>query len=231
LVGARLLPSSLALAQLSRGAVPIWLALAITLALAPALATGLDASPLLLAGLPTLCVAVVRELCLGAAFVLAGAVPWLALSYTTRGLERFELPALPALSQLSVLTALAACLALGGQRAYVRALATSLQEVPLGLSLSRAAWLGEVTHAVSVALGVGLALALPLWTALWLIDTTWALVQRALGASTAAERSALRAALGMLLVGVLLAPLAAEAPGLVRAALHEARDAVTRLSR
>jgi flagellar biosynthesis protein FliR len=232
LVTARLLPSGLALALLSRGAVPLWLALAITVALAPALALGLDASAVLLAGLPALIAALLRELCLGAAFASSAVLPWLALSYATRSLERFEVPALPALSQLYQLSAVATCLALGGHRAYVGAFATSLQEVPLGpLHLAQAGWLHAVLGAVTSALGVGLALALPLWAALWLVDATYALVLRALGTSEPLSRSALRTGLGLLIVALLLAPLTAEAPALVRAALREARAAVSGLAR
>ncbi|HEX6240474.1 MAG TPA: hypothetical protein VFZ61_06255, partial [Polyangiales bacterium] len=146
LVFARLAPSGVALGLLAGGgALSLWLGLALSLALAPALAYGLDVGALLSAGAPVLLLAMARELCLGAAFAAAAALPWLTLSYTLRALAAAEVPGSEALSRLYLGAALALCLVFGAPRAYVRALAGSLLTSPLvGPAPTRGVWLEEV---------------------------------------------------------------------------------------
>jgi type III secretory pathway component EscT len=232
LVLARLAPSGVALGVITRGALPSWLGLSLCLALAPALALGVDASPLLAGGALPLGASLVRELCLGSAFAVAVALPWLTLSYALRNVAGAGVIGADAASTLYLLAAAALCVALGAPRAYLEALASSLHEVPVGtISAGREAWLRETLSAVAAGLHATLALALPLWMALWLIDATLLLVARALGHADELTRAPLRAALGLLLLALLLAPLSAHAPGWVRAALLDAQGRITRLSR
>jgi flagellar biosynthesis protein FliR len=232
LVFARLAPSGLALGVITRGALPAWLGLALCLALAPALALGIDAGPVLGGGALTLGASVVRELCLGSAFAVAVALPWLTLSYALRNVSGAGVLGADTASTLYVLAAAALCVALGAPRAYLEALASSLHEVPVGaLVAGRETWLRETLSAVGAALHATLALALPLWMALWLIDATLLLVARALGHVDELTRAPLRAALGLFLLALMLAPLSAHAPGWVRTALADAQGRIARLSR
>ncbi|HEX6246161.1 MAG TPA: hypothetical protein VFZ61_34795, partial [Polyangiales bacterium] len=83
----------------------------------------------------------------------------------------------------------------------------------------------------AAALEATLALALPLWVSLWLLDATLGLVARALGHGEPLARSPLRGALGLLLLGLCLGPISAHAPAWLRGGLNEASALVVRLSR
>lgn len=232
LTALRLVPSGLMLSVLSRGALPAWLGLSLSLALAPALALGgsvervqqLDAFGIGVCG--------VRELCLGGAFAAMAALPWLAFGYTLRTSERLGLPQPEALSRLFLMAALVLCVGLGAPRAYLKALAETLQDVPVGLLVAgRTAWLVETQRALQSAVTLGLALGLPLWIALWLVDVSVGLATRPFGGASEEARAPLRSGLALLLAGLLLAPLASRAPEFVRAALRDARGVVGQLSR
>jgi type III secretory pathway component EscT len=229
----RLAPSGVMLSMLSRGALPAWLGLGVSVALAPALSLGSSSpdgwhEPAAFG----LVVCAVRELCLGAAFACTAALPWLAFGYVLRAAEQAGLPQPEALSRLYLLAALALCVGLGAPRAYLVAWTEALRDVPVGqLATSRADWLLQTGRAVQSALELGLTLGLPLWISLWLIDLCVGLVARAFGAVSEGGRSPLRAGLALLVVGLLLAPLASRAPELMRASLRAARGVVVRLSR
>lgn len=231
LVAARVAPAGLLLALLSRGLVPLWICLGWSLALAAGLSPGVQATlPL---DRPTwLLATVLRELCIGLTFALAAAVPLLGLSFATRTAERAATSSRTPMSVLYVLAALLLVLSLGGHRALVGALSASLADVPVGTgTLGREALLVGVAGIVADAFGVALALGLPLWMALWLLDLTLALIDRARHGSREVARTPERALLALLCMSLLLAPLTSRVPELLRHALGEARALVARVSR
>src|SRR5688572_30032072 len=120
------------LSLLSRGALPTWLGLGVSAALAPALALGSSAEALHQPAGFGLVVYALRELCLGTAFACMAALPWLALGYALRGADHAGLPHSEALSRLHLLAALLLCVGLGVPRAYLLSFAEALHEVPVG---------------------------------------------------------------------------------------------------
>lgn len=232
LLGVRLLPLALLLAQLTRGLVPMavsvaWL-LALIAGLAPSAATALpvlEPSLLLMAG--------ARELCIGLAFALAGAAPLVALFWSGRIAEQQVFaPASVPFARLYTWAAVLLVLALGGHRALLSVLADSLVVLPLaGPSLQRESWLVTITSVMSEALVTALALGLPVWLALWLLDLTYALVERLRSDAAPVTRAPLRALLAQLLLVVLFAPLVSRAPEHMRAGLARARGVLTQLAR
>lgn len=232
LVAARVAPSGLLLALLSRGLVPSYLCAGWSLALAAGLSLGVGVAPGLLEQPGLLALGVLRELCIGFAFALAAAVPWLGLSFGVRLAERPQPSVATPFSLLYVLAALLLVLSLGGHRAFVGALSGSLLDVPLAsVELGRDAFLAGVTTIVADAFGVAFALGLPLWMALWLLDLTLALVDRVRQGSREVGRAPERALLALLCLSLLLAPLVSRVPELVRGALGEARALVQRVGR
>jgi flagellar biosynthesis protein FliR len=232
LVAARLAPLGLLCAALSRGLLPVWLGLGLSLALAAGLAVGLPLPSDAALDAPWWIGALARELCIGGSFALAVALPWLALGWALQGAERAA-PGAPApLARLYVLSAVLLVLALGGERAYVAALADSMRDVPVGQLSVRAGAFGPALFAIiGAAFGLALSLALPLWTALWLLDVTLALTGRLAGRGEDVTRSPVRATLALLLFALLLAPLTSRAPELVRRSLRETRELLVRLTR
>jgi flagellar biosynthesis protein FliR len=228
LVALRVLPAGLSLCLLSRGLVPTWVGLGLGLALSCGLSAGLRLPGALPGALDWWWIAAaVRELCLGLAFAIATAVPWLALGWGVRVAERPVERHAP-LSALYLFAAALLVFALGGHRAYLGALAASLREVPPGVGGVDAAAFGDgLLAGIGSAFGLALSLGLPLWIALFLLDATLALAGRAAGSTREVARSPLRAALGLLLLALMLAPLASRAPELVRASLRDARARVS----
>jgi flagellar biosynthesis protein FliR len=227
LVALRVLPAGLALCLLSRGLVPTWVGLGLGLALAAGLSAGLSLPSPAQGALGWWWIAsAARELCLGLAFAIATAVPWLALGWGVRVAERPAQERAP-LSALYLLSAALLVFALGGHRAYLGALADTLRDVPPGLAALDAGAFGDgVLAGVGSAFGLALSLGLPLWIALFLLDATLALSTRAAGGTGELSRSPLRAALALLILALLLAPFASRAPELVRASLRDARARV-----
>ena len=230
LVALRVVPGGLALSILSRGLVPSWLGIGLALALACGLSAGLrvpDDAP----ALAWWVAAAARELCLGITFALASALPWLALGWAVRVAEPPELGR-GLLSALYLFSAALLVFSLGGHRAYLGALAATLRDVPVGAAgLSSDAFGEGVLSGVGSAFGLALSLGLPLWIALFLLDATLALVARAAGGARELSRSPLRAALALLILALMLAPLASRAPELVRASLRDARAGVARVAK
>lgn len=225
LVALRVAPAVLSFSVLSRGLLPAWLGLGVSLALACGLSAGLrlpampDAPAWWIA-------AAARELCLGLTFAIATALPWLALDWAVRVAER-PAPELRPLSGLYLFSAALLVLALGGHRAYVGALAATLRDVPPGAAgLSASTFGAGVLASVGSAFALAIALGVPLWTALLLLDVTLALAARAAGGGREVARSPLRGALALLILALMLAPLASRAPELVRASLRDARARV-----
>lgn len=232
LVAVRIAPSGVLLGVLSRGFVPWWLGLGLALALAGGLSSGLSLAPAALVDAAWWISAVARELCLGLVFALATALPWIALGWAVRVAERPVLAAHAPLSTLYVLTAALLVLSLGGHRAYVGALSATLLDVPLGTAALEAESLGAAVLAiVGSAFGLSVSLGIPLWTALWLLDATLALVDRFAGGSREAGRSPVRAALALLMFALMLAPLTSNTPELVRTSIREARARVSGLGK
>jgi type III secretory pathway component EscT len=232
LVAVRIAPSGVLLGALSRGFVPWWLGLSLALALAGGLSPGLSLSPEALVDAVWWIPAVARELCLGLVFALAAALPWVALGWAVRVAERPVLAAHAPLATLYVLAAALLVLSLGGHRAYVGALSGTLLDVPLGKGALEAEGFGTAVLAiVGSAFGLSVSLGIPLWTALWLLDATLALVDRFAGGARELGRSPLRGALALLIFALMLAPLTSRTPELVRASIREARGRVSALAR
>lgn len=227
LVALRVVPAGLALCLLSRGLLPTWLGLGLSLPLACGLAAGLRVPVDESGALAWWIAAAARESCLGLSFAIATALPWLALDWAVRVAERPALERAP-LSGLYQLSAALIVLALGGHRAYLGALAATLHDVPPGASGLDAGAFGQgVLAGVGGAFGLALSLGLPLWIALFLLDATLALVARMGGGGRELSRSPLRAALALLILALMLAPLASRAPELVRSSLRDARARVS----
>lgn len=233
LVLARVLPSALALTAFSQGAVPRAvagsLALALTAALTPLagpLARELDAL--------ALASSLVRELAIGSCFALALALALLASAWAVRLTHTHgSWPAL--VRPLATAYLLAACwlvLSLGGLRAFVIGLAESFRDAPLAASAfeARAFALGVVqlgSDALASAVGFGL----PLIASVWLLDASLALLARMLPGASPLGASPLRAPLVVLAAALLLMPISAHAPELVRAAIASARALTRTLAR
>lgn len=231
LVLARVLPSALSLTALSRGFVPRAIASSIALALTVALAplAGPLAPALDLLGLAT---ALVRELAIGGCFALALAFALLTtswavqLSHASSARDAFVRP-------LASAYALCACwlvLSLGGLRAFVVGLAESFRDAPLaGPVFDAGAFARGALQLVADAFATAFGCALPLLASVWLIDASLALLSRVLPAGTlvASVPSPLRSVAVAIAATLLLSPVAAHAPELVRAALEAAR-ALTR---
>src|SRR5690606_4375895 len=134
-------------------------------------------------------------------------------------------------STLYALAAAALLLALGGQRAYVKALSESLRVVPLaGAAPARAQLIEETQAMVTQAFALAASFALPLLAALWLLDLCLALVLRIAHAEGRLESAPLRRGLLLLLLSLLLAPVVSRLPELTRTALRAAAQLLERLS-
>lgn len=231
LVAARVVPAGVLLGLLSRGLVPLYLAVGLALALAAGLSGGAVVAPALLATPSLLPLGVARELCIGFCFALAAAVPLLGFGWGLRLAERPLSPGDAPFTRLYVLAAVLLVLSLGAHRAFVQSLAGSLQDVPLGAATAgRDAFLGGLVQIVGDAFGVALALGLPLWMALWLIDLCLALIDRARQGSRDPARTPERALLALLCFTLLFAPLTSRLPELTRTALAGARALLVRLA-
>jgi type III secretory pathway component EscT len=231
LLGARVAPSGLVLSLASRGALPSWLGLGFALALAAGLGTGLPPVPVAHAPFAVLA-AIFRELCVGLAFAGAALLPFFALSGGLALVEREPNAERAPFRSLYLLAATALTLSLGGLRAYARALSESLRVLPLATaSLSRGALLAETQAIVAQAIHVAIALALPLLSALWLLDLCLALVQRVAHGESKIDALPVRRALLLGLLVLLCAPLASRLPELTRAGLNAAHDLLLRLAR
>jgi len=224
LVAARVAPSLLVIVLLLGARVPLWLGLGCALALAAGLSAGLPA-PALAADPAAMLSAGLRELVVGACFASAALLPLLVLR---PALSLVEGPAPGERTPWSTLYALAAAallLALGGLRAYVKALSESLVVVPLAsASPARAQLLQETQAIVTQALALAASFALPLLAALWLLDLCLALVLRLAHAGGRLESAPLRRGLLLLLLSLLCAPLISRLPELTRAALRAAQE-------
>jgi type III secretory pathway component EscT len=230
LLTARVAPSGYLLSLATRGAVPLWLGLAVALALAAGLIAGTP--PVLLeTSAWALSAGVLREVLVGLAFASAALLPLLVLRASVRLAEGECAGERAPLSTLYALAACALTLSLGGLRGYVQALSQSLVILPLGvLRPTRAALLHETQLIVAQAIGAAIALGLPLVTAIWLLDLTLSLVLRLAHSSEKAETSPLRRALVLGVLGLLCAPWVSRLPELLRAALRAARELLVRLS-
>jgi type III secretory pathway component EscT len=231
LLGARVAPSGLVFSLASRGALPSWLGLGCALALAAGLGAGLPPVSLSLAPF-AVSAAILRELCLGFSFAFAALLPFFALSGGIGLVEREPSVERAPFRALYLLAGAALTLSLGGLRAYARALSESLRVLPLATAnLSRVALLAQTQLIVAQAIGVAIALALPLLTALWLLDLCLALVQRVAHGESKTEVLPVRRALSLGLLVLLCAPLASRLPELTRAALNAANELLLRLAR
>jgi type III secretory pathway component EscT len=231
LLGARIAPSGLLIALLSRGALPVWLGLAFACAIGAGLSVGL-APPALASTAQPVLVAFARELVIGACFASAALVPLLALGAALRLVQGSEPWERSPWSTLYSLAALALTLSLGGLRAYVRALSESLAVLPLAASQAgRGQLLLEVQTIVTQAIAVACSLALPLLSALWLLDLCLALVLRVAHANGRVEALPLRRALLLGLLALLCAPLVSRLPELTRAGLTAALTHLPRLAK
>lgn len=232
LVLMRLVPIGVLLALLTRGLVP----LSVSLAWMVALAVGL--APLVVVpdgGLTIGLIALIgsRELCIGLAFALACCAPLLALFWSARVGEHavWANSSVP-MARLYVWAAALLVLSLGGHRALLSALSQSLVDLPLGASVPRRdGLLAAVLTIVRDALVAALALGLPLWLALWLLDVTYALVERLRSDAPAVQRAPLRMLVAQLLLVLLLGPLSSRIPGHFREGVARARSALQRLVR
>lgn len=227
LLGARVAPSGLLLALLSRGTVPLWIALGFALSIGAGLSAGIAAP----AQIPPLALApLARELMVGACFAGAALVPLLALGSALRLVQPAEPAERAPWSTLYTLAAVALTLSLGGLRAYVRALSESLAILPLGASaFGRDQLLLEVQAIVAQAITVACSLALPILSALWLLDLCLALVLRVAHTGTKVEALPVRRALLLGLLVLLCAPIVSRLPELTRTALDTARALLPRL--
>ena len=106
----------------------------------------------------------------------------------------------------------------------MKALSESLAILPLGVSqFGRSQLLLEVQAIVAQAITVTCSLALPLLSALWLLDLCLALVLRVAHTGAKVEALPLRRALWLGLFVLLCAPIVSRLPELTRAALQTAR--------
>jgi flagellar biosynthesis protein FliR len=225
LVSARVLPSAIALSVLSRGLVPRAiagsLALALTVALAP-LAGPLGAQQ----SSATVLTSLVRELAIGGSFALALGLALLASAWavqlshprdTTSAIVR-------PLATVYALSAIWLVLALGGLRAFTIGLAESFRDAPLaGGSLDLRAFALGVVQLASDALAAAFGFALPLVASSWLLEASLALLSRVLPANAVAAAAPVRSLLLVLAGALLLLPIAAHAPELVRGGIGAAR--------
>lgn len=230
LLFARVAPSTVLLALLARGALPIWLGLGFALALALGLAAGM-APPALPSAPAWWLGAFARELCVGLCFAGAALVPFFGLKLGLAFALREPLSERASFATLYLVAAAALTLSLGGLRAYVQALSGSLAILPLvGAGLPRASLLDETQAIVGQAIEIALALGLPLLAALWLLDLCLALVARVLHGREKVEALPVRRALALGLFVLLCAPWASRLPELTRAALSAAQDVLRRLA-
>jgi type III secretory pathway component EscT len=201
----------------------MWLALSFALAIGAGLSVGV-APPPLSASAPLALAQCARELLVGGCFASAAFVPLLALGAALR-IAPGSVPTERApWSTLYTLAALALTLSLGGLGAYVKALSESLAILPLGVSqFGRGQLLWEVQAIVAEAITVTCSLALPLLSALWLLDLCLALVLRVAHTGANVEALPLRRALWLGLFALLCAPIVSRLPELTRTALHAAR--------
>jgi len=238
LVLARVLPLGLALGVLTRGWVPIAVALSLGMALAYALVPLAGVAPPV-SGLAELALRTLRELSIGATFALSLSFALLASSWAVRLSHprdaRFAELAAEPLSRAYVLCALWLVLSLGGLRAIVLGLAESFRDAPLagGPLDARALGLGTA-QLLADALVTALGFALPLLVSVWLLELTAALLERVgwsgqLGGHRGAPLS--RPLLTWFAVALLLVPIASHAPESVRLAITAARALTRALAR
>jgi type III secretory pathway component EscT len=188
LLVARLLPLVLLVPAFGvRGAPAAWLATASVALAAALMPTALASAPVLPADVLGLTVLSARELCLGAVYAFALALPFWALGWggrlsdTWRGaLPDFRGPS--PLSELYLWVGVVAFLALGGHRMVIAALAEGLATHPLGAVTSGgnfAALALSSARLAADALAAALMVAAPAAAALFLFDVALGVVVRA----------------------------------------------------
>jgi flagellar biosynthesis protein FliR len=225
----RLLPLCLLLTSLTRGWVGASVALSLGLALAAGLAPGLAVPALPTLGAAALGALFLRELCLGSLVALSLGLPLAAAGWSARFSELAALPGGARSGPIATLYGLAAlflALTLGAHRSLVVAFHESFLAAPPTNPVFHVQAFGlGVVRLVADALGLAVALGLPLLVSVLLLSASWALVARLLGQrGLDAWGASLKGPLFGLLAAVLIAPAVMEVPAALRTGLRVVRE-------
>jgi flagellar biosynthesis protein FliR len=227
---ARLVPLALLATSLSRGVIPLPVALSLGLSLAVALVGPAAGGAVLTTA--SLVPLVVRELCLGLAFALASLLPIAAFAWSARFAEHALGSPLPRVGPVATLYGLLAgfaFFALSGHRALLSGLAVTLRDTPVGdAHLDAQGFALGVARYVGEAFAFAFAWSLPLLLSVWLAGVLFALSARALGVPT---RAALRLPVLVVAGALMAAPLSARLTDALRKSLASAPAAVRDASR